>query len=356
MVVAARGAEEQTVKLRHVLPAELARRLERREQLLVLDARRSEAFRRQPLGIDGAVPVLLDESAPRIPDLPRNTPVIAYCLCSGQASSTRVALWMRAAGYEDVSVLAGGLPAWQGLGLPLSPVQVEDRRQVTVWVPAPQPSPAGGSDSGRLIAESAFLPGETLPVRRDMAVLFVDMVDSTRLLFTHAPEDVLRLVQAFMEVVVNVAVQHCGDVRDFEGDGAFLYFAGPGEAVPAAFNLRAALAVKRRCEPGLPRARFALDTGPLVVGYIGSRERRSLSFIGPSVNAAARILKLAPPGGIAATERIVRHAERTDPDLAARFRALPEPQSLKGWNEPVTVFVASDDAATPPGHCPQPGD
>jgi len=158
-----------------------------------------------------------------------------------------------------------------------------------------------------------------------------------------------------MEVVVNVAVQHCGDVHDFEGDGAMLYFAGPGEAVPAAFNLRAALAARRHREPDLPQARFALDAGPLVVGYIGSRERRSLSFIGPSVNAAARILKLAPPGGIAATGHVVRHAERTDPDLAARFQALPEPQSLKGWNEPVTIFVAADDTA---GHeyCHQPGD
>lgn len=337
------------MNLRRVAPADLHERLARGEALLLLDARRSEAFRRQPAGIAGAVPLLLDEPAPPIPDVPRDTPVVAYCLCSGQASSTRVALWLRAAGYRNVAVLAGGLPGWQAQGLPTAPIHLDDRRRVPAWIPPPKPAVA----HGHLIAERAFLAGETLPVRRDLAVLFVDMVDSTRLLLTRTPEDALRLVQAFMEVVVNVAVQHCGDVHDFEGDGAMLYFAGPGEAVPAAFELRAALAARRHCEADLPQARFALAAGPLVVGYVGGPERRSLTFLGPSINAAARILKRVPPGGIAATESVLRHAERTDPDLAVRFQALPERQSLKGFDEPVMVFVAAEEATgrqDPPHH------
>jgi class 3 adenylate cyclase/rhodanese-related sulfurtransferase len=318
-------------------PQDLKRQLDRGQRPLLLDARRAEAFKRNPSGIAAAVPVLLDEEPARIPDLPRDTPVAVYCLCSGQASSTRVALWLERAGYTDICVLEGGLPAWQDSGLPLAELKL-DRRGAVAWMPAPVTAAAA---YGSLLAEQAFLAGVALPARRDMAVLFVDMVDSTRLLFSRPPEEVLRLVQTFMQVVVDIAVQHCGDVHDFEGDGAMLYFAGPGEAVPAAFNLRKALAARRHCEPDLPQARFGLDAGPLVVGYIGSRERRSLSFIGPSVNAAARILKLAPPEGIVATGHIVAQAQRTDPDLAARFVALPEKQSLKGWPEPVTVLLAT---------------
>jgi class 3 adenylate cyclase/rhodanese-related sulfurtransferase len=332
------------MSLRRIGPDELQQRLASGAPPLVLDARRSEAFRRHPEGIAGAVPLLLDEPVPRIPDLPRETPVVAYCLCSGQASSTRVALWLRAAGYKDVSVLDGGLPGWQARGLPLAPIDLDRRRSVAGWIAPPR----AAVGQGHLLAETAFLAGEKLPLRRELAVLFIDMVDSTRLLFAHTPEEALRLVQAFMEVVVDVAVQHCGDVHDFEGDGAMLYFAGPGEAVPAAFDLRTALAARRHCEPDLLEARIALATGPLVVGYVGSQERRSLTFIGPSINAAARILKLAPPGGIAATEAIVRHAERSDPDLAARFQALPERQSLKGFEEPVAVFVAVDETIASP--------
>lgn len=350
MVIATRATKTK-MSLRRITPGELQIRLTRGEPLLVLDARRSDAFRRQPAGIAGAVPLLLDEPVPQIPDLPRDMPIVAYCLCSGQASSTRAALWLRAAGYKNVSVLDGGLPGWQAQNLPLAPVDLNQRRRVTTWISPPKPAVG----RGHLLAESAFMDGEKLPLRRDMAVLFVDMVDSTRLLFTRTPEDALRLVQAFMEVVVNVAVQHCGDVHDFEGDGAMLYFAGPGEAVPAAFNLRTALGARRHCEPDLPQARFALAAGPLIVGYIGSQERRALSFIGPSVSTAARILKLALPGGIAATEPVIRHAQRTDPDLAARFQALPERQSLKGFDEPVAVFVAADDTAAR-HHCHRPGD
>lgn len=336
---------------RRITSAELKGRLNAGEPVLLLDVRRQEAFRQHPAGIVGAVPLLLDVPEPRIPDVARDFPVVVYCLCSGQASSTRAALWLKAAGYANVAVLSGGLPAWQAQGLPLAPIDLYAQLRIAAWTTPPQsPVSAGTADAG-LIAESAFLAGEQLPAQRDMAVLFVDMVDSTRLLFTHSAEDVLRLVQAFMEVVVDVAVQHCGDVHDFEGDGAMLYFAGSGEAVPAAFNLRAALAARRADVPELPRARFALDAGALVVGHIGGRERRALSFIGPCVNAAARILKLAPPGGIVATQRIVDDAGRTDPDLAVRFMPLPERQWLKGWQAPVLVYVASEDGADCADHC-----
>ena len=326
--------------LPHIAAAALDERLKHEPRPVVLDARRSEAFRRNPQGIAGAVPVLLDEPELRLPDLPRDASIVVYCLCSGQASSTRVALRLRAAGYSDVAVLDGGMPGWQAQGLPLRAVSL-DSQQRFAWMRAPQ---AISTSTGTLIAESAFLSGETLPLRRDMAVLFVDMVDSTSLVTSREPEEVLALVQAFMEVVVDVAVQHCGDVHDFEGDGAMLYFAGAGEALPAAFQILDGLARQRRRLPGLPQARLALDVGPLVIGYVGTQQRRSLSFIGPSVNTAARILKLAPPGGIAATERVVEHAQHTDPDLAAQFQALPGRQALKGFADPVTVYVMEPDA------------
>ena len=332
MVVEA-GVAEGEMTLHRLPPEEFQSRLKQR-RVMVLDVRRSAALARDPRGIAGAIPVLLDEVDPQIPDLPRDTAMLAYCLCSGQASSTRVAQWLLRAGYGDVAVLEGGLPAWEAAGLPMSDVDRAARQQVARWLSSAaflQPS---------LIAERSFLAGQALPVRRDMAVLFVDIVNSTELLFTHSPEKALSLVQAFMEVVVQVAIQHCGDVHDFEGDGAMLYFAGPGEALPAAFGLRDALAAKRAQLADLPHARYALDCGPLIAGYVGGRERRSLSFIGPSVNAAARILKAAPVSGIVATEAVLQHARRVDPDLAARFDQLPDRQVLKGFAQPVSVYVA----------------
>lgn len=324
--------------IRRISADRLNARMQEDSLLILLDVRRTEAFRRYPQGIESAFPVMLDEYELLLPDLPRDTSIIVYCLCSGQASSTRVAIKLLAAGYQDVAVLEGGLPQWIDQGFPLSSVDISSRIRVT-WMSAPKANTASGGTS--LLAESAFLLGETFPLQRSMAVLFVDMVNSTRLLFSHPPEEVLRLVQLFMQSVVDVAVQHCGDVHDFEGDGAMLYFAGAGESVPAAFELRRALQAQREQEPNLPQARFALDAGQLVVGYIGTRERQSLAFIGPCVNAAARILKLAPPGGIVATQTVVEHAQRTDPDHAETFHALPEKQLLKGFDVPVSVYLSS---------------
>lgn len=309
---------------------------------LILDARRAEALRRKPVGLPSAVPVLLDDAELRIPEISRTHPIVVYCLCSGQASSTRVALRLSDAGYEDVSVLDGGLPAWEAAGFPMQPIAQQQEAADDVRI-AVRPLPAAAADPHQLIAERSFLAGQSLPARRDLAVLFVDMVDSTSLVFSRSPEEVLALVQAFMKEVVQVAVTHCGDVHDFEGDGAMLYFAGVGEALPAAFNIRAALARRRRELPDLPRLRMALDAGPLVVGYVGTQERRALSFIGPVINTAARILKLAPADGIVATQRVVDSARFSDPDLAVRFEALPERQSLKGIAEPVSVFVEKGD-------------
>lgn len=325
-----------------VSPARLKERLEQTEPLLLLDVRRRESFRQQPMGIRGAVPVLLDADPVVLPDVDRQQDILVYCLCTGQASSTRVAQWLVAAGYQRVSVLAGGLPGWKAAGHTLAPIlSPADRtlRWASLNVLVPLASSAAAH--GRLIAESAFLAGVKLPARREMAVLFVDMVDSTPLVLSRPPEEVLHLVQAFMEVVVDVAVQHCGDVHDFEGDGAMLYFAGPGESVPAAFGLRQALDARRRREPDLPHARYALDAGPLVLGYVGTRERRALSFIGPSVNRAARILKLAPPDGIIATAPVFESAEQTDPRLAAQFVARKETDRLKGFEAAVPLFVAA---------------
>lgn len=320
---------------------------------LLLDVRRREAFRKLPEGIPGAVPVLLDDRHPRIPDVSPARPVVTYCLCASEASSSRVALWLNQAGFRDVSVLVGGLDAWLDAGQPLAAIgTIEPGADWRDLVPEVQAPAAGRSVEGPmeglvpLMAEQTFLSGVELPVQREMAVLFVDMVDSTRLLFRHPPRQVLSLIQAFMEIVVDVAIHHCGDVKDFEGDGAMLFFAGPGEAVPAAFELRAALNARRRELPELPQARFALDQGPLVIGTVGTRFRRALSFVGPSVNIAARILKLGPPGSIIATERVIMHSRELDPDLAARFTALPEKQALKGIESgPVEVYVSPDTGA-----------
>jgi class 3 adenylate cyclase len=151
---------------------------------------------------------------------------------------------------------------------------------------------------------------ETPPVRRRLATLFVDIAGSTSLLVHHPPEVVLGVVQGFMSLVSEVASAHAGTVKDFEGDGALLYFASTKNAVRAALAIQRRLA-DGRCDiacgdgPGIA-ARMSITLGDVVVGVVGSSMRRGLALIGPSVNIGARLLKHAATGAIIASGDVFR--------------------------------------------------
>lgn len=187
-----------------------------------------------------------------------------------------------------------------------------------------------------------YVERSDLPLRRELTVLFVDIADSTPLIANNAPEAALEWVQGFMEVVTEVALAFCGDVKDYEGDGAMLYFESVTEAAQAAFAIRERLARLPRGDLRL-RARLSLDVGDLVIGIIGSPMRRSVALIGPSINRAARLLKEIPPDGIIATRAVIERLREETPRLAERFAEQPEPLELKGFGlEVVRAYAARD--------------
>ena len=163
-------------------------------------------------------------------------------------------------------------------------------------------------------------------MRRRLATLFVDIAGSTSLLVHHAPEVVLGVVQGFMTLVTEVASAHAGKVKDFEGDGALLYFASTKNAITGALAIQRRLA-DGRCGiacgdgPGIA-ARMSVTVGGVVVGVVGSSKRRGLALIGPSVNIGARLLKHAPPGAIIASGEVFEELRRDAPRLADEFHPL----------------------------------
>jgi rhodanese-related sulfurtransferase len=72
-------AGEASGRLQRIDAGELRHRLASATPPLLLDVRRSEAFA-DPPGIAGAVPFALDREPIRLPDLPRERPIVAYCL------------------------------------------------------------------------------------------------------------------------------------------------------------------------------------------------------------------------------------------------------------------------------------
>ena len=168
--------------------------------------------------------------------------------------------------------------------------------------------------------------GRTGPVRRRLTTLFVDIAGSTSLLVHHSPEAVLGVIQCFMRLVTDVAYACSGNVKDYEGDGALLYFESTRDAVQAALAIRAELAVGR-CDaacgggPGVA-ARMSMTVGEVVAGVVGSSMRQAIALVGPSVNVGARLLKQIPEGGIIASGEVVEALRTEAPDLASEFQLL----------------------------------
>ena len=232
-----------------------------------------------------------------------------------------MARWLLDHGFPGVAVLRGGLGAWRRAGLATEPFVGDEPQAV---------EGGAGRAGGQWITDGIALPslaerhlrGKGLPTRVRLATLFVDIAGSTRLLAHHPPETVLICVQRFMRLVAEVALAYCGDVKDFEGDGALLYFESASEAVEAALAIRAALAAGV-CDVACPMsARMSVSVGDVVLGVVGSRLRHTVALVGPSVSVGARLLKQIAPGGIIATGEAVASVRAEMPDLGRHFRLL----------------------------------
>ena len=231
-----------------------------------------------------------------------------------------MARWLATQGFRNVSILAGGLAGWREAGLPT------DRFEGEGVAARNERDPVAIAEQGR----ASFLPSladrylrdGALPTRRRLTTLFVDIAGSTRLLAHHPPERVLGVVQGFMRLVTEVALAYCGDVKDFEGDGALLYFESTADAAEAALAIRAALACGTCGADDPVAARMSLTVGEVVVGVVGSTMRQAIAVVGSSVSVGARILKQIPPGGIIASGEVVAALRAEAPALASGFRLL----------------------------------
>ena len=148
-----------------------------------------------------------------------------------------------------------------------------------------------GDDVARLAIErGAELGGEV----RDVAVLFVDVVGSTQLAETVDPQEVVRRLNEFFGVVIEVVQEHGGWVNKFEGDAALCVFGAPVEQPdPGTCALSAARTLACRLQDVAVDAAIGVCAGPVVAGHVGAESRFEYTVIGDPVNAAARPTELA---------------------------------------------------------------
>ena len=144
--------------------------------------------------------------------------------------------------------------------------------------------------------------------RRQVTVMFSDLVGSTALSARMDPEDLREIIAAYQKCVAEMVRRFGGFVAKYLGDGALVYFGYPEaheddaeRAVQAGLELIAAVsALKTRASL---QTRVGIATGLVVVGdLVGSGEAQERGIVGETPNLAARLQGIAEPNTVVIAE------------------------------------------------------
>ncbi|MGE4095208.1 MAG: adenylate/guanylate cyclase domain-containing protein [Candidatus Binatia bacterium] len=186
--------------------------------------------------------------------------------------------------------------------------------------------------------------------RRQLTVVFCDLVGSTALSVQLDPEDYRVVVQGYQAAATAVIARHHGYLAQHWGDGLLVYFGYPtAHEDEARRAVRAGLEIVETLQNQMPsplvgegqgeggkkkplQVRIGIHTGLVVIGEIGSSEKRELLALGETPNIAARLQGLAEPNTVlvsAATQRLIDGYFESEP-----FGA----HLLKGIETPIAVY------------------
>ena len=179
--------------------------------------------------------------------------------------------------------------------------------------------------------------------RRQLTVLFCDLVDSTPLSRQLDPEDLREVVRAYQDTCTKVIARFEGHIAQYLGDGLLVYFGYPRaheddaqRAVRAGLGILDAMGplnTRLTQERGVQLAvRLGIHTGLVVVGEVGGSTRQEQLALGETPNLAARLQGVAAPNTLvisAATFQL----------LGGFFACQPlGTPLLKGQAQPLAVY------------------
>ncbi len=219
----------------------------------------------------------------------------------------------------------------------------EEDGQMLVWIGDSDQVP-GRPHHGSLDSSSHdYMQHRDKAERRQLTVMFIDLVGSTALSQIIDPEDLREVLYQYQDLCDKFVNVHQGMVIQHSGDGIVAYFGypiahedDPSRAIMAGLSILKSLvdlnkSLTREKEIVL-QARIGIHTGLVVVGATGGKAHSEITAIGEVPNLAARIQNVAAPNSIAiseATNKLV--VENFETESAGDHQ-------LKGYNEPIRLY------------------
>jgi class 3 adenylate cyclase len=195
---------------------------------------------------------------------------------------------------------------------------------------------------------TARLTGERKPV----TALFADVVGSTALAEQMDPEDWTAMINEAFDLMSRAVFRYEGTIAQLQGDAMLAFFGAPiaheddpERAILAALDMVAAteeFAAELKAVRGIDfRIRAGINSGPVMVGNVGSDLRYEYTALGDAVNVAARMQTAAQPGTIVITE-MTRHLTGDTFDLDDLGEIV-----VKGKAEPIHAYRVVGRKAAP---------
>ena len=197
------------------------------------------------------------------------------------------------------------------------------------------------------VIEKIIADGTTdIGMKKEVTALFADLVGFTAMSESTPPTVLVRILNGYFERMSQAITGRRGYVSTFIGDGILALFGAMvpnpwqgNDAVHAALDMRRALTAynEELAAEGLPALTLGigLERGTGVAGLVGSRQMKEFTFVGGTVNVAARVQDLTR---VQPADIIVTQTLRDSLDPRFQLRALPD-TLVKGIEKPIAIYA-----------------
>jgi len=182
--------------------------------------------------------------------------------------------------------------------------------------------------------------------RIDGSVIFADIVGFTQIAEEIRPEEIVSILNKYFTLITRACELNHGMVDKYLGDGIMLVFGAPQPDENHRFNaISCALLMQRlvdhenmlREKQGLfpVKFRIGINSGVMLAGNMGSRERMEYTVVGDTVNLASRLCSISNSGQIVVSRDMYLHPEVEERVIAGEYQSI----RLRGIREPVSTYL-----------------